>query len=424
MMAASVDAARGWIRYAFQHGMRSLILDVHLMPVRPRLCGEREDGEGDDEKPAAVLLPDDLPSPARLETMRLSLGGARLRLSSATVKFASLKDLSLERIRIADGGGARLLARLVSAASCPHLQKLRMSRLRFPNFGGEMRLEADALSELWVEDMSMMSLELSTPGLRILHIDDCYLEVLSLSAPRLEQAALFFGQGSGWPLRLFQVDGDLPCLLSLKICMWAYRALDFHCIGEQNDCYTLLLKHCSLRTRLEVTLGGGKNNLSKEHEDVIKDKVPHLPQITSLTVNVSDEFERHDFGAGVASLLTRFTNLRHLSLHLPFFVTLYYDLGEGLDLECDHPDHWASYEISMAHLQEVELTGLTGIDCELWFMEAVIASARRLRKASISFNTECWQHECKMDAFERMLLDEGMRTSCRDKFKLTCLINK
>ena len=193
---------------------------------------------------------------------------------------------------------------------------------------------------------------------------------------------------------------------------------------------------------------------------MIKDKVPHLPQITSLTVNVSDEFERHDFGAGVASLLTRFTNLRHLSLHLPFFVTLvstnsnlvnpiyfpllqiikpasnllhskpihtllqYYDLGEGLDLECDHPDHWASYEISMAHLQEVELTGLTGIDCELWFMEAVIASARRLRKASISFNTECWQHECKMDAFERMLLDEGMRTSCRDKFKLTCLINK
>jgi hypothetical protein len=30
-------------------------------------------------------------------------------------------------------------------------------------------------------------------------------------------------------------------------------------------------------------------------------------------------FERHDFGVGVATLLTRFKNLRHLGLHLPFF---------------------------------------------------------------------------------------------------------
>jgi hypothetical protein len=75
----------------------------------------------------------------------------------------------------------------------------------------------------------------------------------------------------------------------------------------------------------------------------------------------------------------------------------------------------------MSHLLEVELTGLTGIDCELWFMKAVIASAERLRKVDISFNPKCWQHECKMDAFERRLLDEEMRTSRRDKFMLTSL---
>ena len=55
---------------------------------------------------------------------------------------------------------------------------------------------------------------------------------------------------------------------------------------------------------------------------MIKSSVPHLAHVTSLTVNVSDVFERHDFGVGVASLLTRFKNLRHLSLHLPLFVSL------------------------------------------------------------------------------------------------------
>ena len=60
----------------------------------------------------------------------------------------------------------------------------------------------------------------------------------------------------------------------------------------------------------------------EEDVDIIKSRVPHLPRITSLTVNVSLSFERHDFGAGVASLLTRFSNLRHLSLHLPYFLSL------------------------------------------------------------------------------------------------------
>jgi hypothetical protein len=56
------------------------------------------------------------------------------------MKFASLTDLSLERIKIVDGG-ARLFARLVSPASCPLLQRLRVARLRFPNFSEASRLE-------------------------------------------------------------------------------------------------------------------------------------------------------------------------------------------------------------------------------------------------------------------------------------------
>jgi hypothetical protein len=53
-------------------------------------------------------------------------------------------------------------------------------------------------------------------------------------------------------------------------------------------------------------------------------------------------------------------------------------------------------------------------------MEAVLASARRLCKVALSFNEKCRQHEGKMDAFERMLINEGMQTSCRAKHKLAC----
>jgi hypothetical protein len=50
----------------------------------------------------------------------------------------------------------------------------------------------------------------------------------------------------------------------------------------------------------------------------------------------------------------------------------------------------------MAHLEEVELTGLTGTDCELRIMNAVLASARGLHRVDIGFNPKCGQHEGKM----------------------------
>nr|CAB3467103.1 unnamed protein product [Digitaria exilis] len=397
MTQVSVHALQGWIQYAFQNGVKFLDLDMQLPPRR----GDDDHGDSRKRLMQQVRL-DDLPSPAGLETMRLALGGARLELSTA-VKFASLKELSLESIEIADGGGARLLARLVSSPNCPHLQKLRMSRLRFPaSSSEEMRIEADMLSELCIEGINIMSMELRTPSLRVLHVDRCHNEVLSLlAAPRLEQVAVFSRPEPRRPLGLLRIDGDLPRVHSLKLCMWSHRHHRFHG-GEQNDSCVLLMKRCSLLKCLEVTLGGPKSKLKYvEHVDLIKDKVPHLPHITSLTVNVSEAFERHNFGAGVANLLTRFTNLTHLNLHLPFFYGLFCDLKHGLDLDCDHSNHWTSHEISMVHLQDVELTGLTGVDCELWFTEAVLASAKILGKVTISFHKECCQHQDNMDAFQQ-----------------------
>ncbi|CAN6233567.1 unnamed protein product [Urochloa humidicola] len=403
LMPAYVDAAQGWIRNAFRYGVKSFFLNLRLPPYS---CGQHGGHE--------VLL-DGLPSPAMLETMRLALSNARLRLPS-TVKFASLVDLSLESIEI---GGAHLLGRLMSSASCPRLQKLCMRKINLLHaFDEEMRLEADVLSELWMEDVHVLrSLKLRTPNLRVFHIYKC--SQLTISAPRLEELAISFQR---YPLRWIEVvNGGLSCVRSLKICLWSHCSCGVSCHRDaENDTNMLLLKKCSSLTCLDVTLYGGLEEFEEE-EDMIKSRIPQLPHITSLIVNVSIWFERHEFGASVASLLTRFRNLRHLIVHLPIFLSLGYSLPKGLDLLCDHPDHWEPNEISMAYLQELELTGFTGTDCELWFIKAILISAKSVRKVALSFNQDCCQHQDKMDAFERMLLGGGMWTFYRDTHRLTCL---
>ncbi|CAL5036931.1 unnamed protein product [Urochloa decumbens] len=457
MPASAGAAAQDWIHYAFHHGVRSLAVDLPSTPpkrgrhdivvVNPRtnkvmtlfLRGPHGYDHGDDEYTTPlVIVDDDLPSPKRLETMHLALGGARLRLPS-TMRFVSLVDLSLERIEITHGGG-QLLAWLLSSANCPRLQKLRMSKLRLPSFNETMRLDAGVLSELWIEDVNVRSLELRAPSLRVFHIDNCCRELLRVSTPRLEELT-FFQLGSP-PLRL-EIDDELAHVRSLKLLVRAHCPSDSDetdSDSDENDSdsdsdetsddsdsdendekntYVHLLKHCSSVTCLDVTLEGEESDSDCEDDvEMIASNVPYLPHVTSLTVNISNEFEPHDFGVGVASLLTRFKNLKHLALHLPLFRSMPHNERDEIDLECDHPDHWTSHEISMAHLQVIELIGLIGTDCELWFMESILTSARGLRKVAVSFDPKCVQHEGKMDEFESMLHDEGMQTSHRDAFVL------
>ncbi|WVZ99403.1 hypothetical protein U9M48_044711 [Paspalum notatum var. saurae] len=129
------------------------------------------------------------------------------------MRFTSLINLSLERIGIENHGALHLLARLVSSVCCPHLQKLRMVRIWFPNSMEEekiMQLEADELLELWVENVYLQTWELKTPMLRSFHIDKCYdIDELRVSAPKLEEFE--FLQQVSSPKRL-EVNDEFPII--------------------------------------------------------------------------------------------------------------------------------------------------------------------------------------------------------------------
>ncbi|KAF8698156.1 hypothetical protein HU200_035671 [Digitaria exilis] len=254
LMPTYVHAVQGWIQNAFLHGVKSFSVDLRLPPNSWRQHG----GDHDDDE--NVVLLEGLHSPARLETLRLALGGAiRLRLPS-TVKFASLAHLSLERITIAAdrGDGARLLGHLVSSATCLHLQKLCMRNINLHAFSEEMRLEAAMLSELCMEGVkTVMSLKLWTPKLRVLHMYTCSHMMLMISAPKLEELVISFQQG--YPPRCLEIQGGLLCVRSLKICPWSHRPCAINLYEDENDTNISVLKHCGLLTCLDVTLLRGQN---------------------------------------------------------------------------------------------------------------------------------------------------------------------
>jgi hypothetical protein len=110
------EAAEDWIRHATQSTAKSFVLKLRLLN-----CYR---GRGKEHRlKQSMMNLNYLPSSAKLESMHLELGGVRLHLPAAAV-FSSLVDLSLENIELVAGSG-HLLARLLSPACCPSLQKLQ-----------------------------------------------------------------------------------------------------------------------------------------------------------------------------------------------------------------------------------------------------------------------------------------------------------
>lgn len=80
--------------------------------------------------------------------------------------------------------------------------------------------------------------------------------MLRVSAPRLEELALLIPLGC--TPRSLEVDGDLPCVRNLKLCLWSHLPPDPPDGEAENDAGMLLLKHCSSVTCLHITLDGRK----------------------------------------------------------------------------------------------------------------------------------------------------------------------
>ncbi|CAL4928067.1 unnamed protein product [Urochloa decumbens] len=394
-----VSFVNGVLEQRAQSGADIDLLAILLFLDSDCLRGQREQLVPPSMKAAEAWI--------RYATMHLRLSNTRVRLPS-TVVFASLTDLALEFIELAAGSG-HLLARILSPACRPRLQKLHMMYVKFKRSGTKgLELHAEELVVLSMENMDgMRLLELRTPNLLDLKIESCgELKALTVSAPRLEKLAFSHNRwGAG-------VHGDLPCVWP-----WGLMInLVSHMFSESdiNDTEILLLQRCRSARGLRVYL-----EIPSEIErrvDMIKDRIPQLPNITSLFVNIHVITERHSFGDGVAGLLTRFSNLIYLGLQLDEVPGCtkrdeYYkeDTDGDLAFICDHRDNWKSNDISLAALREAEFRGLTGTGCELRFLQSVLASAADLERVTVGFSMDYNLKGSRIDEFLHTLLGDGMR---------------
>ncbi|KAL6843909.1 hypothetical protein ACP4OV_026480 [Aristida adscensionis] len=263
-----------------------------------------------------------------LETMHLALGEAVTQLpaaAAAPAMFSSLTDLSLEDMRLVEGTG-HLLARLLSPACCPRLQKLRLRNLLFAdeeNSGlEELLIEFGELKELSMGDMEYPeTLELRTPNLRVLRIaETTAILTLAISAPRLENLVVL-----GQPDQIIYIESELPCVGSLVVELEPHG---YYIAGYEeeeddddggggggrgaNDGSIRILQSCTKARCLDVCVRVTERKY--RDADAIKGRIPHLPHITSLTVHVKAQ-ELHSFGVGMVDILTQCSNMKYLRVH-------------------------------------------------------------------------------------------------------------
>ncbi|CAN6236244.1 unnamed protein product [Urochloa humidicola] len=246
-----VEAAQGWIRDAVRNEVRSLVLELDrpilykyyacmfAMSVATRKLHIKEQ--------RSVVALENLPNSSKMETMRLALDGATVRLPTAAT-FAALVELSLENMEFARGNG-QLLNRLLSSACCPRLRKLRLRELEFNGMErGELFVEAETLLELSMEKLMWEPniLRLRTPSLRVLRMLTCSLDLLVLSAPRIEELEFVDSQ----TFSKIDIDGELPCVRSLKVELTTHEVDD----EDMNGVGICLLNSCTSATCLDVDL--------------------------------------------------------------------------------------------------------------------------------------------------------------------------
>jgi hypothetical protein len=192
----------------------------------------------------------EIPASARSEAMSLTLGNATLAVPVAGAgAFDALADLLLSHARIAPTiANQSNLGDLLSAACCPRLRRLR---LEYITGLAALRLRAAAtLEELRLDHVrDMASLELDAPGLRSLHVADCYKlasddAAVTISAPRLETLAC---AEMCHPDRL-RFDGVATVRRLDKIFLWSHGRPGVY----SNAGVVWLLQHCTTADSLGV----------------------------------------------------------------------------------------------------------------------------------------------------------------------------
>ncbi|KAG2629661.1 hypothetical protein PVAP13_3KG458800 [Panicum virgatum] len=366
--AAGVTSAHvaAWLRFGERRVTRRFTLAVPVLPRRVK------------KTPAAAAAPPaeterklyaEMPASARSETMSLTLGNAALAVHAASAgAFHALADLLLSHARIVPASAdERNLGRLLSAACCPRLRRLRLEHIAGL---AALRLHAAAaLEELRLDHVrDMAALELDAPGLRALHVAGCYRmasddAAVTISAPRLETLAC----ADACRQDRLRLDGAATVRRLDKIFLWSHGRPGVY----SNAGAVWLLQHCTAANNLGV----------------------HLSPPVHLE-------------ASIAKLIAKYSRLESLSIDI--------SRAEG---------GWDEQAISLDHLREGKITGLRPSDDHLSLVRRVIASSPGLERMTVELyigkEIDCSSIPCNRGHWAPCASGQSSRRVCCKAYEWT-----
>ncbi|CAL4891955.1 unnamed protein product [Urochloa decumbens] len=398
-----------WLRFAERRVTGRFTLAV---PVLPRQHAKKTAAAA--APPPERKLYAEMPASARCSAMSLTLGNATVSVPAVpagAAAFAALTDLHLSHARIpATGANERNLGDMLSAGSCPRLRRLRLEHVAGL---AALRLRAaTTLEELRLNNVrDMAALELDAPGLRALHVADCYRlasddAAVAVSAPRLETLAC---ADMCRPERL-RFDGAANVRRLDKIFLWSHGRPGVY----SNAGAVWLLQHCSAANSLGVHISPPVAKNWKDMEEMMS-PVPQLPNITSLTIDA----QWQHLEASVAKLIVKCSRLERLTI----------DFSRPCD-PCSNPRcfcyreaGWDDQNISLEHLREGKITGLRPSDDHLSLVQRVIASAPALERMTVELyigkELDCSSIPCNRGHWAPCVSGQSSRRVCNQAYEWT-----
>ncbi|TVU40409.1 hypothetical protein EJB05_13873, partial [Eragrostis curvula] len=325
--------------------------------------------EENDEMEGAIPLP----CLGNATAIDLDLGFTPLCCTSSGT-FTRLTELSLQRVRFQ---GTCKLGEVVSSPRCPGLRKLR---IRHAWGVARLTVRSESLLEMDLFRVNgLQQLNVDAPLLNIFLLRYCLTRdqpqpIANISAPRL--------------ITLIWMDVYDPSYVHLgnlgqlqQLSPNVIVVYGNHHSGHNREVLRFL-QHFQVIHNLTIVLGYPQEDIG--NFQYLMEDITRLPHVTFLTLLVMNE--GHAFGASSFHVLRLCTGIRKLSLVLLPSCNSETQSTCPSGCICAEPANWKIQNRSLNCLREVEITDLSGAECEMAFLERLFKWAGVLEKLRITFD--------------------------------------